>query len=308
MPTLDYKKKEKKLKLITKDKKPRRRAKSIYVGVEVEFYAPDINMAKIEELLILHNLTGYVTLKQDGSIHPPTMSCDDCPVRECEQDELCCYKPAEITILASEQKFKRIMERVDNVFKELRAEVNDSCGLHVHLDMRHRDENKAIFNLTQAQSLLYAMVPENRRDNKFCKELPVLNNKAEAYAIYKHLTEREQRYYGINTKALYKYGTIECRIHSGTVEYKKIVNWVSLLIKIVDAESKEYLPVTIQELRYLWNLPKKLAEYVTERVKKFSRRSAWLNAPAPGKVPSWAAPIPIQSSINSNTSDEAIPF
>ena len=41
------------------------------------------------------------------------------------------------------------------------------------------------------------------------------------------------RYYGTNLCALQKYGTIEFRYHSGTVDAEKIIAWVRILNAIV---------------------------------------------------------------------------
>jgi len=105
------------------------------------------------------------------------------------------------------------------------AYVNKTCGLHVHLDMRDLlNEGKRtttrVHNLVQCLPFLSSLVPESRRSNSFCKLGKTDRNSS------------DRRYYAINTESMKKHKTIEVRLHSGTVEFEKITNWVKLLYSI----------------------------------------------------------------------------
>jgi hypothetical protein len=128
----------------------------------------------------------------------------------------------ELRILTRQSTLKTTLDRVGELLKAISARVNKSCGLHVHLDMRHgRNSQEDITSLLLCQTLLYRMNPIERRYSKYCKPGT------------KDLHTRD-RYYGINTEAIRKHGTIEVRIHKGTVDTKEIYLWTSLLIYMRD--------------------------------------------------------------------------
>lgn len=94
--------------------------------------------------------------------------------------------------------------------------VNTSCGLHVHLDCRGRNTNdvRAVAKrMTAWMIALKEFVPESRRDNP----------------DYCALSFSEtNRYRAVNFDAFRKYKTLEVRLHSGTVDYTKIIAWIRL--------------------------------------------------------------------------------
>ena len=94
--------------------------------------------------------------------------------------------------------------------------VNTSCGLHVHIDCRGRtaDDVRAVAKRMTAWLIaLKEFVPESRRNN----------------TDYAALSFSEtNRYRAVNFVAFSKYKTLEIRLHSGTVDYTKIIAWVRL--------------------------------------------------------------------------------
>ena len=101
------------------------------------------------------------------------------------------------------------------------AIVNTDTGLHVHLDAR-RLVNKEIVIKRFESSLpfLVKMIPQSRQKNTYCR----------------YGASTSERYYMINGTALEKHGTIEIRMHSGTTDLTKIVNWCTLLQAIKTCE------------------------------------------------------------------------
>ena len=238
-----------KIRRLDKRKKPRRGAKGNYFGIEIEFFAPEMKFRNISNLLVEHKLDCFCTLQHDGSIRPDHH-----------------HEAAEITIIASDIKYKRVMKRVIDVLNEIDAKVNNSCGLHVHIDMRHRNKDKAVANLTQAQEILYSMMPENRCNNMYCARLPAVRDVDQATNARSYRPSLSQRYFGINTKALWKYNTLECRIHDGTVDYNEIINWITLLAKIADTETTETLTGNLKDLRLKWGVTKAIEAYIRRRI------------------------------------------
>lgn len=105
--------------------------------------------------------------------------------------------------------------RLCNTLQALECSVNKSCGLHIHLDQRGETTASAKKRATIMDRWLCALqelVPMSRRTNDYCK-----------FGI----SERD-RYHAVNFVAFQKYKTIEVRLHSGTIDYTKILAWIRL--------------------------------------------------------------------------------
>jgi hypothetical protein len=72
----------------------------------------------------------------------------------------------------------------------------------------------------------------------------------------------------VNASALSRHGTIEIRAHSGTVDYLKISNWISLLRAVKSADSV-YTTDVYAFLDSL-DIDARLRSYVLERIQKFN--------------------------------------
>lgn len=130
-----------------------------------------------------------------------------------------------------------------------------------------------------------AMLPKSRRNNVYCQDL-ALSFSPNAIESIKSYTELEtqwyktrdlmetvahknnhyddSRYYGVNLHALFsKYGTVEIRSHSATLQPNKVLYWVSLHQEILDRIVSGKL--TIEMLR-----PGAYIDTLDEKVKFFS--------------------------------------
>lgn len=183
---------------------------------------------------------------------------------DCTCECTCSSEPGhELRVIAGSKQYREIIERVCKVLVEDNgATVNSTCGLHVHLDMRNRDVNKAYHNLFTCQDLLYSMVPAARRRSSYCR--PNTERKfSDADAT---------RYLGINCQAYNEHKTLEVRLHSGTVNAEKISNWVELLQAIVDCPvmlTKSHL-ISWNKFQRALNLRPDLIKYIQKRIEKFA--------------------------------------
>lgn len=265
-----------KLAKVQVDKKPASEAR--HVGVEIEFCSSQ-DQEEVASAIVEAGLENHVTLHEDGSITPDADgdcdgSCrDNC---ECSDPDECdcectCSKDNghEICVIATERELPLIMRRVGTMLKDLNAYVNKTCGLHVHLDMRSRSIRQSYESLALAQDLLFRMVPESRQRNTYCQR---------SCAEYAAQICEHDRYHAINVESYKKHRTIEVRLHSGTVETDKIVNWVKLLVKIADSGSETEVR-SLTDLLQVVKLSPKERQYVADRIYKFSgqasRRSAY---------------------------------
>lgn len=165
----------------------------------------------------------------------------------------------EIAIVAKSTEIKDIIRKVCKVLHDHSAEINNTCGLHVHIDARGRDEKRMFANLVKAQKLLYSMVPRSRYNNSYCQP----NKSGYDMSAY------HGRYWGINPKSYNEHKTIEVRLHSGTINAEKINNWIELLQKIAYSKSVKEIE-SLNDLTSKVKLNAKLVEYIIDRVEKFS--------------------------------------
>lgn len=230
-----------------------------HVGIELEFLCATAKN-DLASQLVNAGLSKYVTLKTDGSLRcDPCLEADD-NGEESSGDCICSGGNYEINILAKENEVKQVTKQVLEILSNNYAYVNKTCGMHVHLDMRQRDARGAWDNLMLAQGVMFKMQPKSRQKNTYCKR--VTNTE--------FTLNRNCRYYAINVLALRRFNTLEIRLHSATLELTKIVNWVNLLIGVVDAVDVERtFPRTAKGLGQLFKLPAELTEYIDNRIKKF---------------------------------------
>ncbi len=219
------------------------------VGIEMEIVSKqDYNTLSLA--IAAAGLENNVCVKQDGSVHGTSA-----------------YPHShELAILVTEKEMARVIKKVCKILHG-NTSVNKSCGLHVHLDMRSRNADVAYANLFSAQALLYAMCPKTRLENTFCKP-------ANSYRRFPQAVQTSDRYLGINASAFNKHKTIEIRIHSGTVNAFKVINWVKLLVQIADkpdtATDQARVWRNYKEVKGTIGLRGMLEKYVSSRIEEFS--------------------------------------
>lgn len=125
-----------------------------------------------------------------------------------------------------------VMETLDSIG----AKVDRTCGLHIHHDVADYD----VENFISLHNLYYnyqkginSIVPQSRRTgarNTYCKGLPKsdLDYIQNATSISQVARWIGTRYVVLNSQSYVKYGTIEFRQHSGTVEFEKLEAWIVL--------------------------------------------------------------------------------
>ncbi len=146
----------------------------------------------------------------------------------------------ELRVLTSESELKDNLKAAKKVLDHCGARVNKTCGLHVHIDMRHRNMEKAIRNLHKHKDLLLSQVKDNRKTSTYCKMDSLTQSLADWNRVKKGLSV--ERYKAFNIQAYEEMSTLEVRLHHGTVDIKEIENWCRLLSAIVDGKSIARIP------------------------------------------------------------------
>jgi hypothetical protein len=129
--------------------------------------------------------------------------------------------------------------------------------------MRNRDVEKSYRKLYFSLDILYGMLPPTRKSNtKYCKR--------NEDSFFEHTTNSDRRYQAINPVAYSKFKTLEIRCHSGTVNSRKINNWIDILTKIVDTDVTLGRTIKKRESFYeKFGISEDLQKYIEERTAKF---------------------------------------
>jgi hypothetical protein len=164
----------------------------------------------------------------------------------------------EVTILFDSSKGFDVLYKTCKILNDLGAEINSTCGLHVHIDQFNNSAQESIAlgkKFGRFLPVLSQLIPKSRRTNTYCR-LAVSELRGE-------------RYFAVNMTALSEHQTIEIRLHSGTTSAAKIQNWVELLHAIVASDSHRNVS-TFQGLIDELNLKSELIEYFDKRHQKFN--------------------------------------
>lgn len=189
----------------------------------------------------LHN---DITIKNDGSLNG--------------------FEPGEVPreiVVTYRKGNESVVEKVCEALKPL-ARVNSTCGTHVHFDMRHKTESEATTygkRVARWINALRSILPRSRRENYYCSA--AINN------VY-----GGSRYSFVNLHAYRKYGTLEIRGHSGTINAKKILNWIKLCDAIMLSRIRltERSSLDHNNMVKVFKFDNEMAAYVRQRFSTFN--------------------------------------
>ena len=162
----------------------------------------------------------------------------------------------ETKLLLRYGKWNRLYKICKHI-REQGGEVNRSCGLHVHLDVRDLNKASTITRCRRLESalpwLLKIIPPTRAAGNTYCAPSFSQNDKYHAITMHSFRRQRE---------------SIEVRCHSATLNPKKIIQWVELLMFL--KESYKHYPTFESFINSM--APYELKEYVIKRKTKFKPR------------------------------------
>lgn len=208
---------------VFKEKKPKRSDKLNYVGVEIELLS-SITKEQMAILLCENKLSNKVTIHSDTSIY-----------RKDEQDVNFCY---ELCIIDREDKIKETLKNLENIFKNNNYvfRVNETCGTHIHLDMRYRNISRCYGLLYNSLDDIYKSVADHRNGNVYCtRNITADYNEASL----KYSSTKGPRYQAINPESYCKHNTLEIRLFEGTLDMDKVIKWLDLLLEIINVETQK---------------------------------------------------------------------
>ena len=130
------------------------------------------------------------------------------------------------------------LQKVCQALNEMRAQVNRTCGVHVHLnstDMSIEQIINVFDRYADAEAEIDAMMPRSRRNSRWCANC--VKGTFRNHNTKRSVAGGAGRYYKVNLTNIAERGSIEFRQHSGTTEFVKIANWISILMQFVEASN-----------------------------------------------------------------------
>lgn len=270
--------------IFDESKRPPDDFKGLWRSVEFEtIFTSQVALEEFIRAVRAKGLTKFVTVKEDNSL------------RTDEDDKHALRKEIVVTYKAGDEHILRyVCEQMDNPKLRQtshdgrdvgRAYVNNTCGTHVHFDMRvvpgattpaeaEKQVKQYGARLARCVPALKMILPKSRRNNQFC--LNAINDmggvKEKQNADPHHIDK--DRYAFINLKSYRRHETIEIRGHSGTLNADKLLNWIALCEKIMTTrirfKSETHEIRNPLDLIKAYKLDDKLADYVQERFLKFN--------------------------------------
>lgn len=139
------------------------------------------------------------------------------------------------------------------------AFVNQSCGLHVHLDASDLSPKEILYIAEKYADLekeIDSWLSKDRSGNNCSAAYSARDMISEMIATHndeKLLTRAEivdlspGRNYKVNLESLFRHGTIEFRHHHGTLSGESIECWITFLLFFVEQCKKEASEATLRE-------------------------------------------------------------
>lgn len=139
--------------------------------------------------------------------------------------------------------------KVTKALKDHGARVDRATGFHVHIGMNAfgdwgtgGEENiaKFILNYYAMHHAIAALVAPSRLNNRYCAVLNRDNaqRQAEFTAGQNRGAFNGNRYTSLNLESISRHGTVEVRLHQGTLNGVKAIAWSQFIAGMIDATVK----------------------------------------------------------------------
>lgn len=126
---------------------------------------------------------------------------------------------------------------VRSFYKAVRPIMSDSCGLHVHVDVRDftgEEKLELVKRLKAEKELFYSKVDKKRHNNIYChRDIPAPYRNDDWYS-YKGRVSTD-RFCWVNLNAIRRHGSVEFRLHEATENVGKVCAWVRFLTEFVES-------------------------------------------------------------------------
>jgi len=128
------------------------------------------------------------------------------------------------------------LEFIEEFYNDVKPVMTDSCGLHVHIDIRDLDNQQRLMlikGFKDNKKFFFDKVDPERHINTFCcNDIPDVSD-SDTYDTYMNRVNSTCRYCWINLNAIHKHGSIEIRLHEATEDATVVTDWVVTLLNFV---------------------------------------------------------------------------
>lgn len=221
------------------------------------------------------------------------------------------YKATEFLspIMWGNKALEDLAEFLGQLKPKVMANTNLTCGLHVHVqssDLSPQQVANVLMLWEVLEDWAFDAMPAHRRTIKHSRPIKGLFNRQRLLEVgspedlakvvynlpelpYRYLDSiknnkyNEVRYRSLNAHSHFFKGTLEFRMHSGTLNWRKIRHWMEVCTKVVDI-GKTKSNWTLNE--FLAQLDKATVEHYQERTKKFKADAYKVVKPTMGTLPS----------------------
>ena len=172
------------------------------------------------------------------------------------------------------------LKKVCKVINEAGAQVNRSCGLHVHFGAENftiAQWSRIIRNYAALESIIDSFMPMSRRgsNNVYCKSVERAARYLESNPAYDMHDIRDafcsDRYYKVNVMAYSSHKTIEFRHHSGTTDFVKIESWINFLRSLLEYSINNETIISASSIDEIPFLTAAQKRYFNERKETLNR-------------------------------------
>lgn len=115
-------------------------------------------------------------------------------------------------------------------------DVDSSCGFHLHIGFTDLDDDAKLAVMLAyhyTQDAWFSFVDDDRADNTFCRKFGWNCSGVRSWDDIVRYTQ-DNRYRWVNVCSFDKHGTIEVRLHGGTLDAQAITDWVCSHIRFVE--------------------------------------------------------------------------
>lgn len=159
----------------------------------------------------------------------------------------------EARLLCVENNYRSLIDKFIPTLVEAGARIISSCGLHVHLDMRHRDPLSCYKALLDKQEMLFSMCAASRQRNTYCPRNSPYVTGGSVISWSGADLPYTSKHSAIYTGAYGNHKTLEVRMHEAVLDAEVLTNWVTTLHDIV--KPFDLTAVTAEQLHLIDPLP-----------------------------------------------------
>jgi hypothetical protein len=187
-------------------------------------------------------------------------------VWECKTDGSCGYEFTTPILTLDEEGDNANLRAACDALKAFRPRIDRNCGFHLHVSCRGvagqrdwtwQDLQRFLALWSRYEPYLFEMLPPSRKNNQYCAPIFRTTWTGQTHSTFAGVrdalattSERRfqtalqsrSRYHSLNISHFWIRGSLEFRLHSGTVDYVKIRNWSKLILAMIARVTNDDMP------------------------------------------------------------------